>query len=162
MNKEELTVEIKKVREAIHQVYNTTKLIKCPEAGRELSLTITNTQLGKMWLGKTIKALNGTTPYPESRNPESKVIEKAADSHDYTFPFDVEDSVGSIKMLRGVLDGLIKDIDDIHWDYFTNDDPKAGNAILCTFIHSIKQLSEADMWLGMALGAIRDKAEATK
>ena len=56
-----------------------------PRGSRERSLVVTKLQEAIMWLGMDLKAMSeeGTTgcdsPYPQSYNPASPVIEKTAD-----------------------------------------------------------------------------------
>lgn len=48
--------------------------------GRELSLSVTKLQESIMWLGMVLKEINpGNTPYPQSYNPDSPVVEPTAD-----------------------------------------------------------------------------------
>lgn len=46
---------------------------------RERSLAITKVEEAIMWLGMDLKAQDTPDPYPQSRNPQSPVIEKTAD-----------------------------------------------------------------------------------
>lgn len=48
-------------------------------SSRERSLAETKLQEAMMWLGMDLKAQNTPDPYPESRNPNSTVIEPTAD-----------------------------------------------------------------------------------
>jgi hypothetical protein len=54
-------------------------------ASRERSIAVTKLQEAIMWLGMDLKAINeespgaSPSPYPESYNPESPVIEPTAD-----------------------------------------------------------------------------------
>lgn len=159
MTKEELELQIRQVRKDISQYVNTIKSIKCPEAGRELALSITNYQLGAMWLGKLLGLLGSQNPYPESRNPESPVIEKHADTVEFSKLVVGGDNIANIKMLRADfkdLSDLTKEIEEE-----INNNSHDTDSVIVT-IHSLKQLSEADMWLGMALGAIKEKADTIK
>lgn len=56
--------------------------IKAGEArrkSRERSLAITKLQEAIMWLGMDLKAQNEENPYPNSYNPENKIIDPTAD-----------------------------------------------------------------------------------
>lgn len=53
--------------------------IKSLPQSRETSLAITKMQECIMWLGMCLKAIGEADPYPESRNPESQIIEPTAD-----------------------------------------------------------------------------------
>lgn len=163
MSKENLIEFTKDTRIFIHQMINTVKTVYCPEAGRELSLTVTNLQLGKMWLGKALKAIGNPNPYPESRNPGSSQIEKAADSTPDLLFVGLE-PISAIKFLRERLGATIKSIADRESRFAeeTLNNPQTKNINEIDFDnvgYVLKQLTEADMWLGMALGAIKDEQE---
>lgn len=49
------------------------------DKSRERSLAITKIQEAIMWLGMDLKRLGTANPYPESKNPESLIIEPTAD-----------------------------------------------------------------------------------
>lgn len=53
--------------------------IKSLPPSRETSLAITKMQECIMWLGMRLKAIGEADPYPESRNPESPIVEPTAD-----------------------------------------------------------------------------------
>lgn len=55
------------------------KLKSSSRTSRERSLAITNLQQAIMWLGMDLKELGTPNPYPQSYNPESKVVEPTAD-----------------------------------------------------------------------------------
>ncbi len=53
--------------------------IKSLTPSRETALAVTKIQECIMWLGIRLKAIGETDPYPESRNPDSPIIEPTAD-----------------------------------------------------------------------------------
>jgi len=53
--------------------------IKQLPPSKERALSITKLQECIMWLGMDLKRLNEPNPYPESKNPDSPVIEPTAD-----------------------------------------------------------------------------------
>lgn len=53
--------------------------IKSLTPSRETALAVTKIQECIMWLGMRLKAIGETDPYPESRNPDSPIIEPTAD-----------------------------------------------------------------------------------
>ena len=53
--------------------------IKSLTPSRETALAVTKMQECIMWLGMRLKAIGETDPYPESRNPDSPIIEPTAD-----------------------------------------------------------------------------------
>ncbi len=59
--------KIKKLRVSLDGITQFTQSLEAKS--RELSLTVTSLQLSKMWLGKVLKELGNTNPYPESKSP---------------------------------------------------------------------------------------------
>ncbi len=51
----------------------------CTRSSRERSLAITKLEEAIMWLGMDLKAQNTPSPYPNSYNPASPVIDPTAD-----------------------------------------------------------------------------------
>lgn len=56
------------------------QILKVLESSRERSLAITKVQEAIMWLGMDLKRLGTPTPYPQSYNPESPIVEPTADN----------------------------------------------------------------------------------
>lgn len=56
------------------------QILKVMAPSRERSLAITKVQEAIMWLGMDLKRLGTPTPYPQSYNPESPVVEPTADN----------------------------------------------------------------------------------
>ena len=54
--------------------------VKSLPASRERSICITKLQEAVMWLGMDLKRLGESNPYPESKNPNSTVINPTADN----------------------------------------------------------------------------------
>lgn len=123
-----------------------------PDLGRYLALSRTSLQLGRMWLGKLLKAVTGESPYTESRNPLSPVIENSTDTYDGALLWPAEDSllIPFFKRHRKELDELLTEIST----YFV-----AGGNENAAVLFATQHLVEADMWLGQALGTMRDKTE---
>ena len=84
--------QTKSFRQALDGILQTIKNDSSPTAphewarsSRERSLAITKLQEAIMWLGMDLKAINeeepgsAPSPYPQSYNPESPVIEPTAD-----------------------------------------------------------------------------------
>jgi hypothetical protein len=68
--------------------------------------------LSKMWFGKVLAELGAENPYPESKNPDSPVVEKTADVAD-SLVLDTEkmkDNIYASKKLRAEIDELVEDI----------------------------------------------------
>ena len=164
--KQKMETKIKELRVSLDGL---TQLVKTLEVSRERSLTITSLELSKMWLGKVLKELGTTNPYPESKNPANEKIEPTADSH----PGLVHSSINiteyqwkefthiqRVKFLRAEVEKVEKDLEslrdsvDIHKEILNNYSSKWKLAFL---YNSFENCIEAGMWLGMELGAIRDK-----
>lgn len=159
-NKEDVITFAKDTRLHIDKIINTIKIINFHKCGREAALAVTNLQLGKMWLGKTLKSIGNPNPYPESRNPANDKIDKSADSTSDLL-FTALEPIQAIKFLRENLDNTIKSIFDRNYQFIEvilkNENPT--NEIDTVGV-SVIHLIEADMWLGMALGVIRDTQES--
>lgn len=69
--------ETKQLRKDLDEVLQQIK--DSQRKSRERSITITKLQEAIMWLGMDLKDLGESNPYPESKNPQSPVIEKTAD-----------------------------------------------------------------------------------
>lgn len=118
-----------------------------------------NLELSKMWLGKVLKELGNSNPYPESKNPGSDKIEPTADVADlsdyYVNPPSYEHltHIQKVKWLRAEIEKVeiqLKKLLEIGVQY-----PKYfwyGEHLK----DSTKNCMEAGMWLGMELGRIRD------
>lgn len=123
-----------------------------PTAGAEVTLALRATQLAKMWLGRALAELRTPSPYPESFNAKSAVIEKTADEG-YVIDLEaieVTDEVAAIKHLRSVLKDMEK---AIHNDIQIFTDKNIYQLAVQT---AYVNCSNGTMWLGMALGAIRE------
>jgi hypothetical protein len=77
--------ETKQFRKDLDEVLQRIKLSSIPggptpcRASRERSLAVTKLQESIMWLGMDLKEMAEPSPYPNSYNPESPVIDKTAD-----------------------------------------------------------------------------------
>ena len=49
-----------------------------PRKSRSRALAVTKLEEASMWLGKDLQELNEPDPYPNSRNPDSPVIDPTA------------------------------------------------------------------------------------
>lgn len=76
MDKFKEVTNTKQLRKDIDEVLQRVKSL---DQSRETSLAITKLQEATMWLGMNLKRLGETDPYPESRNPDSQLIEPTAD-----------------------------------------------------------------------------------
>lgn len=119
----------------------------------ETTLALRATQLATMWLGKAKGALGIKTPYTQSYDPKSAVIEKRADTVEAEgFP-EGTDEVAAVKFLRAELNNIEKAIDN---DSFLMVDHKKYQ--LC-IQNAYTHCCEATMWLGMTLNAIKKEQD---
>ena len=87
------------------------------ERSREISLAITTAQSAKMWLGKTLEALDQPNPYPDSKNAANTKIAPTAD----VFSGDIEKElegvahIQKVKTLRARLTDLYNNISEIYF-----------------------------------------------
>ena len=76
MNTREEVSTVKALRRDLDEQLQRLKSL---HPSREASLAITKMQECIMWLGMRLKAIGEADPYPESRSPESQIIEPTAD-----------------------------------------------------------------------------------
>jgi hypothetical protein len=120
----------------------------------ETTLAFRGAQIAFMWLGKAKGVLGGTNPYPESSNPDNKVIEPTDDFLSIP-PFEesmiAEDEVVFLKHIRKQLE---KSVRDIHNDLLIFPDNRDYQ--LC-IERAWVGANEAKMWLGWALAEVRNE-----
>lgn len=136
-----------------------TRVTKELEKSREVALSITSLELSKCWLGKVLQEMDIANPYPESRTPENKIIEPTADTYtknlaELNAPYENWESydlIQKIKVLRQSLKGKEEELKNIEPSNLPT--KLAQEFLFQSYLECIK----AQMWLGMSLGAIRDK-----
>lgn len=126
-------------------------------------------QLGRMELGKVCEALDVPTPYPQSFNAESPVIEKPADAAPEQVSFNLPNTgmVGYIKESRvftaevqsRIVTLMQPSIPFIGDKKFTSSN---GTPILWLFQGALQGVRHAQLWLGVALGELRKEDEAQR
>lgn len=152
---EDIIKETKETRVKIDKIFGLCKTLK---SGREISLSITSLELSKMWLGRVLKEMGNTNPYPESRNVQNEKIEPTTDT--FTSEFNYSEFVSfshiqKIKWLRAEIEKIENEISDINISI--------GNRIDSSFIacqNSFDKCIEAGMWLGMELGRINNEVKS--
>lgn len=148
--------QLKALRVEIDGLFKITSTIHPPS--RETALAKTHFEEAKMALGKVLGYLGAANPYPESKNPESKVIEKTADTEERNFFFpDPTDRIGNVKKTRLDADEIGKKIEVL---LDTEVEGKIHARVPLFLCDAFLSLSKGMMWLGMELGRI--KAEADK
>lgn len=106
--------------------------------------------LAFMWLGKAKGFLGEAHPYKESYNPENKVIEEAVD----VVPPPDKYYAGPVEMLKSLRSDL-KALDrgmSSNLGFAQGDSSELYESVQNAFTH----FHEACMWLGVALGNIKD------
>lgn len=79
-HRKDLDEVLQRIRRDSEKDYCGERVPDHPVRGsRERSLAITKIQEAIMWLGMDLKDQNTQSPYPQSYNPQSPVIEKTAD-----------------------------------------------------------------------------------
>lgn len=135
--------EVKALRLKIDTVINTINAL--PEKSRETSLAYTWAQDSKMMLGRVLKEMNQANPYPESRNPDSPVIEKMADHTNETLPIAAgADLIAIVKTLRAECEKIETELL-----------PCVTNGVY--YRESWMSITRAQLWLGMELNRIHEK-----
>lgn len=148
MNTTELRLQIDKIINSFGVLPNQRK-------SREISLSFTNLQRAKMWLGKTLEALGRDNPYPKSDDPISPVIEPQADHTPVGMDIPLGmDEVAMVKLFRSEIQ---KVMDEYKWG--SDSIPTAAARF---YDESYMAICESKMWLGMELNRIREIEESKK
>lgn len=135
---------IKEQRVLVDQLIKASKSLI---PSREVSLTFTQLQLTKSWLGKTLGEMDSPNPYPESSNPASSVIEPQADVAEALLLLE-GNQVEKVKELRSLLSPIIADL--------KAKSPLAYSWMKVYIEKAILAAEEAKMWLGWELDRIRE------
>lgn len=158
MNKNEAIEKIKAYRIKIDMLCNSINTLA---KSREVSLSFTNTQRAKMFLGKVLGELGNPTPYPQSDTPASSVIEPQAEHGNETvFNDSIVGHVAQVKFLRAEIDKLAEELHQFaRLDFYdtlgTVSNKLIEKKINMFFDASYLELTESRMWLGMELDRVR-------
>lgn len=144
--------KIKEIRVQIDAAFQLTGMLR---SSREVALAKTHFQEAKMSLGKVLGYIGAANPYPESKNPNSPVIEKTADTAINT-KLPHQDIVANIKAVRQLADTISHSLEILVLP--------ADRSDKCQLFYEdcFLQVNKGMMWLGMDLGRIRDEEEAAK
>lgn len=147
---------IDQFRNEIDALINSTKYLN---PSREVSLAHTQLQRAFMWQGKALGAAGGQTPYKESLNTKSPVIEPTA-NHDENYNI-----TGRWEALERTQTARVKDfrgliVDIVKWfkDFIKNSE-SAGPDYDLYLLQSRLALEEANMWFGWELARIKKEKE---
>lgn len=144
---------IKSIRTEIDSLSKLSSKLK---PSREISLAKTSFDSSKMMLGKVLEEMGTENPYPESKNPNSPIIEKTADTGSIQNLNTELDHIGNVKAIRLFADEVCNKIKGS----FTVHDLRTLQYVYTEA--AFLDCSRGMMWLGMELGRIRDEEEATK
>ena len=129
----------------------------------EITLAKRELQRSKMWLGQLLGTLGTTNPYPESKNPESKVIEDQAEHSQITFLSvsgyeNCKDQISKVKFFRQYIEGVCMSFKK---DIFENKDLKGKVSVegMAFSNESYLRAIEAKMWFGMELNRIHESTK---
>lgn len=139
--------------------------IETMQPSRELSATKTSLQLTQMWLGTYMKfAKLGDNPYAkhDGNRKSVKDIEPLFDDTNIVWSKNVDTEEGLIYCIDGLRQELQLFIDDlvteVQKENFIPESQEQEMHCGIAIVNIYKNLTEARMWLGMALGAIRNKS----
>ena len=117
----------------------------------------TSAELGKMWLGMSLKELEVENPYPDSMNASNEKIAPTADTSKLDLDEDFfkkgDTYIQRVKRLREIVQRHVDDSEYIRKEHLG----PAGNMKMQLIFNNVyTNLVEAKLWLGMELGRIRD------
>lgn len=140
----------------IDTMINSTRHLK---GSREVSLAHTNLQRAFAWLGKALGASGSTSPYKDSFNPESKVIEPTAEHTEDNLLSQWEaypDQLARVKDFRAVLSEVKSDLSKF---IQVPDGAEKGYWYFQYLTQSFLSLDEASIWLGWELARIKKEQD---
>jgi len=110
---DEATAQIRGERKEISRIQKGIAATKAQDknADGQIRSAWYQMEMARMWLGKAIAMINpASNPYPQSMNPNSKVIEKTADTFEGEVSMKGYNEVGAVKKLRADIEGICKAI----------------------------------------------------
>lgn len=141
------------IKSSRRQIDSLLEVLKNNVSSREYYKGYDNLQLGFMRLGIVLGELGEVNPYPESTNPDSKIIEPPADKSESSFEIpDGIDEIGFVKLIRQQIDNILLELNNKfnsnkHW------------ADIPLYYHKVfiamDSLRDAKMWYGQVLNNIR-------
>lgn len=147
---------VKLRRQKLNKIENG--IIKLQKQSREISLSKTSIQESVMFLGLVLGDLNEPTPYPESSNPDNKIIEDMADTSPSEYNFESEDHILMVKELRKDMEEEVENMKQMYLDAFDSDvKPTNIHFFPSHLIIAVTSLEKAKMWLGMELNSIKNE-----
>jgi hypothetical protein len=149
--------QIKQIRVQLDKHFTTLQEMK---PSREISIAITSTQNGKMWLGQVLKGLGADNPYPQSKNVLNTEIAPTSDVYEGDVR-KVLEGVGhlqQVKLMRKRLTECYEELQSVKYELkkpsFNSENDNVVS-IKLALNKSWEYIVEANMWLGMELGRIK-------
>lgn len=160
-----MSTQAHKFKQFRQDMLDISALIKEMDGSRESSLAFTNAQTSMMFFGNCIKQINGFTPYVNSMSPENQIIEpfhldKGLDKIDIVPEWEEYNQIQAIKYVRQLLETFINQTSKLYSEYAFNGILASDPLLNLYFAQAILSATEVKNWMGMLLGAIRDKAES--
>ena len=157
-----LASDIRYLRLQVDHIYNSCHLVN---RSAEIVKAMDSLLIAKAWMGKMLQAIGEQNPYAESHNPQSPVIEKAADetTSNMLSVFESENvmtQTGRVKYLRSMISetgSIARIVISGKEGYNVEKKMKSFEAMFPYF--ALQHLQEAKMWLGWELGFIRKEIE---
>lgn len=157
-----LVSDIRYLRLQVDHIYNSCHLVN---RSAEIVKAMNSLLIAKAWMGKMLQALGEQNPYAESHNPQSPVIEKAAEETTSNMLSVFEDEnvmtqTGRVKYLRSMISETMNTARIVisgNEGYNAEKKMKSFEAMYPYF--ALQHLEEAKMWLGWELGFIRKVIE---
>ena len=147
ITKEEIVENIKRKRVSIDELMELSKTMVHSDLTIDARKHI---RRAYSWLGKCLGSLSNPNPYPESTNPNSKVIEKRADTTNKQIEPDLSlTPLALIKSLRSKLDELADW--SVHFFLSTNQ----GREFQIAFTEFQISINDAKMLFGWELDRIK-------
>lgn len=149
------TTQIKFLRQSLNKIEKGVD--KLTQPSREIALSKTALQESIMFLGLTLGDINEEkTPYPESDNKDSQVIEARADTSDSDYFFDAADHIGQVKELRADLSAKIDQLKSLYLEAPGTNVAQENQPFFPThIITALTSLERSKLWLGMELNRIK-------
>lgn len=118
-----------------------------------------------MWLGRCLAEIGSPTPYPQSDNPKSNVIEKQAEHTENTLVVEFNDALAGgghrqtvfVKVMRECIQ---RTLDNFSIKIDGKSQTLDGDKLNLYATQSYLALEEAKMWLGNELDRIRRDNES--
>lgn len=161
----ESRIELDEIMKTLNVLRNKTET-HVEGTGRELATAYTNIQTGRMWLGEVLHDITGEYPYAntnEAKKPED--IKPAVDLSDKEVHVN-ENYINELGTIRKRIDTIIDKVENIVLNYYY--DQKRDTGIVSyikeanksfNYGAAIIRLKEGRMYLGVAMGIIRDNYE---